>query len=67
MGMGMGMSEKLCTCGNPSADNDHLCAKCRYFNTVFKPPPREFESKRDVAIRAIENRKLMRDRVVVIE
>lgn len=60
-------NDKFCTCGSPSLDNDHLCAKCRYFNTIFKPPPREFESKRDVAMRAIENRKLMRDKVVVIE
>ena len=59
--------EELCTCGSPAQENDHLCAKCRYFNTVFKPPPREFESKRDIAIRAIENRKLMRNRIIVIE
>ncbi len=61
------MSEKQCTCGCPASDDDHLCARCRYFNTVFKPPPREFESKRDMAIRAIESRKLVKDKVVVVE
>jgi hypothetical protein len=56
-----------CPCGSPSAPNDHLCARCRYFQNVFRPPTPEFESKRDRALKAIYNRRLMKaDRKVLV-
>ena len=58
-----------CPCGNPSLDNDHLCARCRYYQTVFSPPSPEFESKKERAMRAIKVKREMKKsiRMVVIE
>ncbi len=58
-----------CPCGNPSLDNDHLCARCRYYQTVFNPLTPQFESKRERAMRAISVRREMKKaiRMVVIE
>ncbi len=59
----------ICPCGNPSLENDHLCARCRYYQTVFNPPILQFESKREKAMRAISMRREMKKsvRMVVIE
>ena len=58
-----------CPCGRPALDNDTLCARCRYYQTVFNPPTPEFESKRDRALNAIRVRKMMKKsvRMVVME
>lgn len=53
----------ICPCGNPSLENDHLCARCRYYQTVFNPPNPQFESKRERAMRAISVRKEMKKSV----
>jgi hypothetical protein len=55
--------DPTCYCGGKLHDGEKLCDKCRYLNSVFRPAPREFESKRDVALRAIgerRERKMMR-------
>ncbi len=54
-----------CHCGNPSQPNDHLCAKCRYFQTVFRPEPPMFESKREMALRAIYNKRVMKENLKI--
>jgi len=59
----------ICPCGNPALENDHLCARCRYYQTVFSPPTPQFESKKDRAMRAIRMRKEMKKsiKIVVVE
>jgi len=58
-----------CPCGNPSLEDDHLCARCRYYQTVFHPPNPQFESKRERAMKAISVRREMKKatRMVVME
>ena len=56
-----------CPCGRPALENDHLCSRCRYYQTVFNPPTPVFESKRERAMRAIEVRKVMRKSVRMVE
>jgi len=56
--MGMGMSnDSLCLCGGKVQEGEKLCDMCKYMNSVFNPAPREFESKRDIATRAIAERR----------
>ena len=56
-----------CPCGNPSLPDDHLCARCRYYQTVFNPPTPMFESKVERAQRAIKVRKEMKKMVRMVE
>jgi len=69
MGMGVGNididmgKEHLCPCGGKVREGEKLCDMCKYMNSIFNPAPREFESKRDVAIRAIAER---RDRKMMV-
>jgi hypothetical protein len=55
--------ERLCPCGGKVREGEKLCDMCKYMNSIFNPAPREFESKRDVAIRAIAER---RDRKAMV-
>lgn len=54
---------RLCYCGSEIHGDGNLCDRCSYLKSVFRPAPREFESKRDVAMRAIAER---RDRKMVV-
>ena len=60
------MAEMTCPCGSPSLEGDHLCARCRYYQTVFHPPTPEFESKRERAMRAISVKKEMKKSVRMV-
>ncbi len=59
-------SSVLCHCGRPATE-DGRCPRCAYYNSVFIPQEPVFESKREVALRAIRFRKMMRgkDRFIV--
>ena len=57
----------VCPCGRPALENDHLCSRCRYYKTVFNPPPPVFESKRERAMRAIAVRKSIKRSAVILE
>lgn len=62
-------SERLCKCGGPAAPDDTLCDRCRYLRGVFSEKEPMFDSKRERAIRAIKDRKMMRgiSRILEIE
>jgi hypothetical protein len=54
--------ERLCPCGGKIREGEKICDMCKYMNSIFNPAPREFESKRDIAMRAIaerQDRKMM--------
>jgi hypothetical protein len=68
MGRGVGNmdidmdEEYLCPCGGRVREGEKLCDMCKYMNSIFNHAPREFESKRDIAMRAIaerQDRKMM--------
>jgi len=58
-----------CRCGRPTLLDDTLCARCRYYQSVFNPPTPAFESKRDRALRAITMRRMMKQssKIMVME
>jgi len=60
MGVGMSMDQNLCRCGNPKAVDEALCVRCAYYQRVFSPPTPVFESRKERALKAIADRKLMR-------
>jgi len=47
-----------CRCGVQIKDGEILCDRCKYYSTVFTPPEPVFESKREIAIRAMKLRKM---------
>ena len=61
------MVSTICRCGSDATQDDGLCDRCRYYNSVFIPERVMFESKKELALKAIGLRKLMRgkDRIVV--
>ncbi len=50
----------ICRCGNPSLPHDTLCARCRYYQNVFNPVRPAFESKREMALKAIGMKRMMK-------
>jgi len=60
------MNASFCRCGRPALPDDHLCARCRYYDVVFHPRPPILESKREMAQEAIRVRKVMK-RVKMME
>ena len=56
----------ICPCGNEALENDHLCARCRYFQNVFNPPTPVFESKKEKAMRAIRLKREMRKSIRMV-
>lgn len=65
----MSMDENTCRCGNPKAIDESLCVRCVYYQKVFNPPAPVFESKRERALKAISDRRMMKgaSRVMRIE
>jgi len=63
----MNNNGKLCPCGNPSLEDDHLCSRCRYYANVFNPRLPEFESKIERAQAAIRVKKMMKGTVKMVE
>jgi len=57
-----------CRCGRPALPDDTLCARCKYYKDVFTPTPPLFESKKELALKAIYFKRLMKgkDRVVIV-
>ena len=49
-----------CRCGSPSLPDDSLCARCRYYQSVFNPAIPIFESKRERALKAMGMKKMMK-------
>ena len=56
-----------CRCGRPALPDNTLCARCNYYKEVFSPPRPIFESRRDIALRAIALRKTMKQFRMVVE
>lgn len=56
-----------CRCGNETFEEDGLCDRCRFYNSVFIVEKPVFESKRELALKAIAFKKLFKgkDRIVV--
>ena len=49
-----------CRCGRP-ATQEGKCDRCRFYDSVFSPvEPISFESKKDIALRAIKVKKMMK-------
>ena len=49
-----------CRCGRP-ATQEGKCDRCAYYDTVVAPnEPISFESRKDVALRAIRVKKMMK-------
>lgn len=65
-GMDMGMGIR-CRCGNSVRAGESLCDRCKYYQSIFKPPVPEFESKRDRALRAIILKRTMKQFTLVKE
>jgi predicted amidophosphoribosyltransferase len=61
------MTELCPICGNPTLPDDHLCARCRYFQNAFNPPVPQFEDKRERAVRAIQMRKIMKNQIRMVK
>ena len=53
----VGDSIDTCYCGGKLQEGEKFCDMCKYMNSVFNPAPKEFESKRDIALRAISERR----------
>lgn len=62
------MSEELCRCGRPVSGDDMLCDRCRFYKSVFTPEKPVFESKKELALKAIAFKKMMRgkDKFIVV-
>ena len=58
MDLGTGVTY-LCRCGNPGTVG-HLCDRCYFYKQIFTPDKPFFESKLEMARRAIKDRKLMK-------
>jgi len=56
----MSMDANLCRCGNPKAIDEPLCVRCTYYQKVFNPPAPIFESKRERALKAISDRRMLK-------
>lgn len=58
-----------CRCGRPTISDDTLCARCRYYQNAFSPPTPVFESRRDLALKAISMKRMMKGvfKVMVVE
>lgn len=58
-----------CKCGRQALKDDTLCPRCRYYANTFNPPSPKFESRRDLALRAIGIRRMMKSssKVMVVE
>ncbi len=55
-----------CRCGNPSLSHDTLCARCRYYQTVFNPVRTAFENKREMSLKAIATKRMMKQSSKII-
>lgn len=55
-----------CCCGRPTLPDDTLCARCRYYQSVFNPPVPVFESKRERTLKAIVAKRMMKSSSKII-
>jgi len=55
-------------CGAPIPVEKELCDRCEFYKTAFFPNNPVFETKKEVALRAIAQRKMMKgkDKFIVI-
>ncbi len=50
---------ETCRCGK-QATSEGMCDRCRYYASVFTPEKPLFESKRDIVLRSIFLKKMMK-------
>jgi hypothetical protein len=58
-----------CPCGHPIEDGRLLCDRCEYYRAIITPPSHSFDSKRDLALKAIEMKRMNKGilKIVVME